>query len=309
MPPPRAAHPRRGPPTGEGFRRVPPSHGTSRGLDRREPGLALRPGPPEQGDPNRPEDALRYLKLARARLALLLFAGSSLLFVGFPALDLRVSELFFDGRGFPLADRWGTELLQDCVGYFVAGAVAIVLGLAALNALTRRRLLGVDGRVVGYLLLVLVLGAGLIVNFALKDHFGRARPRNVTEFGGPQPFTPAFVVSNACPTNGSFSSGDAAGAFFAFALVFALGRRRTLLWPAVAFGALVSFARVASGAHFLSDVVVSFFVMWITADAMHFYLLPPAPVVVRPAAAAVSEVAGLPADGFAAVGTPGALGD
>lgn len=187
-----------------------------------------------------------------------------------------------------------------------------MLGLYAVNAVTKRRLLGVDGRVVGYLLLVLVLGAGVIVNFALKENFGRARPRNVTEFGGPQPFTPAFVVSNACPTNGSFSSGDAAGAFFAFALVFGLGRRRTMLWPAVAFGGLVSFARVASGAHFLSDVLVSFFVMWITADAMHFYLLAPARAVVRPeaaAAAAAAGVPGLPAEGLVAAGTPGALGD
>ena len=255
---------------------------------------------------------MRYLKLARARRVLGLFAGSSLLFVGFPALDLRVSGLFFDGRGFPLANRWGTELLQNCVTYFIAGALALVFGLYAVNAVTRRRLLGIDGRVVGYLLLVLILGAGVVVNFALKDNFGRARPRNVTEFGGRQPFTPAFVFSNACPRNGSFSSGDAAGAFFAFAFVFALGRRRALLWTAVAFGGLVSFARVASGAHFLSDVLVSFFVMWITADVMHFYLLPPVPVLVRPVAAAVTVVPvapGLPADGLAAVGNPGALGE
>lgn len=278
-------------------------------LDPREPGNLLRPDLSRSADPSPPEGALRYLKLARARRVLGLFAGSSLLFVGFPALDLRVSRLFFDGRGFPLASRWGTELLQDCVTYFIAGALALVLGVWAVNAVTRRRLLGVDGRVVGYLLLVLIVGAGLIVNLAFKDNFGRARPRNVTEFGGAQPFTPAFVISDACPTNGSFSSGDAAGAFFAFALVFALGRRRSMLWPAVAFGALISFARVASGAHFLSDVLVSFFVMWITADAMHFYLLAPARVVVRSEAAAAAAVAALPAEGLAAAGTPGALGD
>jgi lipid A 4'-phosphatase len=252
---------------------------------------------------------LRYLRLARARSALLLFLGSSLLFVALPALDLAVSKLFFDGRRFPLADRRGPELLQDCVGWFVVGAVALALGLWVVNAVTRRRLLGIDGRVVGYLLLVLILGAGVVVNLALKNGIGRARPRNVTEFGGRQAFTPAFVVSNACPRNGSFSSGDAAGAFFAFALVFALGRRRTLLWPAVAFGGLVSFARIASGAHFLSDVVVSFFVMWITADALHFYLLAPERAVVVPAAVAAEGVPALPAEGLAAVGAPGALGD
>lgn len=224
-------------------------------------------------------------------------------------LDLRVTKLFYDGRAFPLAYRWWAVLLQDSVGYFVVGAVAIVLGLYLVNIVVKRQLLGVDGRTVCYILLVLILGAGVTVNFVLKDHFGRARPRHVTEFGGKREFTPAFALSNACSTNCSFASGDAAGAFFGFALVFALGRRRALLWPAVAFGSLVSFARVASGAHFLSDVVVSFFVMWITADAMHFYLLAPARAVVVPAAVAAEAVPTLPAEELAALSTPAALGD
>ncbi|MDI9597967.1 MAG: phosphatase PAP2 family protein [Acidobacteriota bacterium] len=116
------------------------------------------------------------------------------------------------------------------------------------------------------------LGAGIIVNVALKDNFGRARPRNAVPFGGGQEFTPAFVVSDQCTTNCSFSSGDGAGAFFTLALARALGRKRALL-GAVAYGCLVSFARIAAGAHFLSDIVVSFFVMWLTADALHFYML------------------------------------
>jgi hypothetical protein len=35
---------------------------------------------------------------------------------------------------------------------------------------------------------------------------------------------------------------------------------------------LVSFARIAVGAHFLSDTVVSFFVMLIMADSVHHYM-------------------------------------
>jgi len=35
----------------------------------------------------------------------------------------------------------------------------------------------------------------------------------------------------------------------------------------------VSFCRIASGAHFLSDTVVSFFVMLIVADVLHHYLV------------------------------------
>ncbi len=39
----------------------------------------------------------------------------------------------------------------------------------------------VDGKRVVYLFLVLIIGAGLIVNVVFKDHFGRARPRDVTD--------------------------------------------------------------------------------------------------------------------------------
>ena len=41
-------------------------------------------------------------------------------------------------------------------------------------------------------------------------------------------------------------------------------------------GSVVSFFRVASGAHFLSDIVVSFFVMLIVADVLYHYMFLPA---------------------------------
>jgi membrane-associated phospholipid phosphatase len=44
----------------------------------------------------------------------------------------------------------------------------------------------------------------------------------------------------------------------------------------LAYGAVVSFSRVATGAHFFSDSVVSFFVMLIVTDVLYHYLLLPA---------------------------------
>ena len=38
-------------------------------------------------------------------------------------------------------------------------------------------------------------------------------------------------------------------------------------------GVLVSLARIASGAHFFSDTVVSFFIMLILADVSYFYMV------------------------------------
>jgi lipid A 4'-phosphatase len=216
---------------------------------------------------------MSYLKLRRAQLILACFAISSLVFVRFPALDLGVSRLLFDD-GFYLRGLWAS-LAHDSVLWFLSLSLFAVVGLYLCNRLFRRDICEIDGRKVSYLLLVLVVGAGLIVNGVLKDDFGRARPRDIVEFDGSKQFTPAFVISNQCHRNCSFSSGDGAGAFFGLALALALSRKRAWMLAAVAYGLLVSFSRVATGAHFLSDSVVSFFVMLISADVLHHYLLVP----------------------------------
>ena len=217
---------------------------------------------------------MSYLKQPRAKRALLLSLASATLFVGFPGLDLRVSGWFHRNDRFPFADSGWVGFLHESVGFSICVALAAVLGVYTFNTCRRSNAFGIDARVVGYLLSVLVLGAGLTVNVVLKNGFGRARPRNVEEFGGRQRFTPAFVVANECAGNCSFSSGDTAGAFFTLALALALRHRYAML-AAVVFGSLVSLSRIAAGAHFLSDTIVSFLVMWITADGLYYYMLLP----------------------------------
>lgn len=218
---------------------------------------------------------MSYLKLPRARRILALFAISSLSLVLFPEVDLRVASWFFGAHGFHLAASWWAVALHESVGYLIGAALVAVVGTYWFNRQASRNVLGVDAKVVGYVFLVLVLGAGLVVNGFLKHGFGRARPRNIVQFGGEQQFTPAFALSEACESNCSFSSGDSSGAFFLLALAFALSRNRASIVAVAVYGGLVSFSRIASGAHFLSDTVVSFFVMWLTADALSHFLLVP----------------------------------
>jgi lipid A 4'-phosphatase len=215
---------------------------------------------------------MHYLKLKRSQILLACFVAFSLLLMRFPEIDLYISKLFFN-RDFHLASQWWTTLMHESMGYLLCLSMLTVLALYLYNKLWKRRVCGVDGKVVAYLLLVLMIGAGLIVNLMLKDNFGRARPRDVVEFGGTKLYTPPFVVSSACGKNCSFSSGEAAAGFFALALARALSRRRTWLLIGFGFGALASFCRVASGAHFFSDTVVSFFVMVTVADVLYFYLI------------------------------------
>jgi lipid A 4'-phosphatase len=215
---------------------------------------------------------MHYLKLKRSRTILVCFAAFALLLTAFPRVDIYVSALFFD-KSFYLGRQWWTTLMHESMGYFLGLSMTAVVGVYVWNKLSKRNLCGVDGKRVVYLFLVLILGAGLIVNGLLKDNFGRARPRDIAEFGGSKVYTPPFVVSAECDKNCSFASGESAGGFFALALALALSRRRAWFASAVGLGAIVSFCRIASGAHFLSDTIVSFFVMLIVADVLYYYVV------------------------------------
>ena len=212
-----------------------------------------------------------YLRLRRTRLMLGSFLLFALLISVFPRIDIQISSLFFDGTSF--WHVWWQKLLKDALGYLLGMAVLAVVLIYVCNRLLNRNICGVDGRRVVFVLLVGIVGAGLIVNVALKDHLGRARPRHIEEFGGTKQFTPLFVPSRECRVNCSFSSGDAAGAFLSLALAKALTRRRRYYVAALGFGALVSLARVSAGAHFLSDTVVSFFIMLIVTDVFWHYIV------------------------------------
>lgn len=214
---------------------------------------------------------MHYFKLRRSRIILGAFLLFSLLLTALPGIDLSISRLFFHGGGFPL-DPW-QRAVHVGLNYFLWISLTTVIAIYLHNRLLKRRLCAIDGKRVLYLLFVLIVGAGLIVNAGLKDNFGRARPRDIVEFGGSKLFTPAYVISGECRTNCSFSSGDAAGGFFALALAMALSRRRAIFVATAAVGVLVSLARIASGAHFFSDTVASFFIMLIVADVSYYYMV------------------------------------
>lgn len=195
-----------------------------------------------------------------------------MLFMAFPYVDIYISRMVFD-HGFYLRQRWWTTFTHESMSAFLCLSMAAVVGLYVWNKLSKRNLCGLDGKRVVYLFLVLIVGAGLIVNVVLKDNFGRARPRDIAEFGGSKLYTPPFIASGECDKNCSFSSGEAAGGFFALVLAWTLSRRRALVIAGFGLGAFVSFCRIASGAHFFSDAVVSFFVMLIVADVLYYYLV------------------------------------
>jgi lipid A 4'-phosphatase len=222
------------------------------------------------------------LKLRRGQLLLAGFVLASLIFVAAPGIDLLFSGLFYE-NGFVLRKSRLQDIVQQGLSISLTSCMLLFTGIYLFNRQRHRRVWDIDGRKLLYLFAVLILGAGLIVNALLKDHLGRARPRDIAEFGGSRQFTPAYVLSQECARNCSFPTGDGAAAFFSLAVASVLRRRRALFVAGVSLGVAVSLSRIAAGAHFLSDAVVSFFVMWLIADVLYHYMLEPRPLL-HPAA-------------------------
>jgi lipid A 4'-phosphatase len=193
-----------------------------------------------------------------------------------PPLDLIVSGWFYKpGEGFYLAEHPAPVFLHM---FAVRGAwtlgifCAIFLPVAALR---RRGFGGLRAKGWLYLLLALLIGPVLIANVALKDHWGRARPRELTEFGSYKNFSPALVPQAYPEPNESFVSGDGAFGFYlpCFAYLVPLGARskesRRVFWLCMAGGVAIGAARVAMGAHFLSDVLFAGLLMLGVSAALH----------------------------------------
>lgn len=192
---------------------------------------------------------------------LILFLAFADAMLAFPQIDLAVARLFYTpGTGFEaLGEPWERMLYRSVEVLMVVGNVLLV-GVWAHNRWRGSRLLGLTDRKLALLLCLLALLPGLLVNQVLKEHWGRARPVQVTELGGARPFTPAFV--HTAGSGGSFSSGHVAAAAYLVAVAHLLGRPRSA-WVvlAAAYTALVGLARMAAGGHFLSDVVTSVFLV------------------------------------------------
>jgi lipid A 4'-phosphatase len=194
--------------------------------------------------------------------------AASLAFALLPQLDLVVSGWFAQGtHGFPLQhDPW-LGLINRNVLKLSRAASALLLGLWLLSLLLPAgSWLGARRRALAFVFVALALGPGLLVNSLIKEISGRARPVQVEQFGGLHRFSPAFTLADECDRNCSFVSGHVAAATMPVAGWFlAATRRRRRLWLATGLGlGLASgLARLAVGAHFLSDVVLAMLLTWL----------------------------------------------
>jgi len=200
----------------------------------------------------------------------LLFAVIGAVFLLFPQIDLMVTSLFyhngFDVKYLPYKIIYvGVRIVTSLS--LLALIVLFVLSFQEKYywGLTRKKLI--------FLFMAALLGPGLVVNFILKDNWGRARPRHVIEFGGKAQHTPPLVISKACDRNCSFVCGHASVGFMFVALAFLFRRREKEIFLASLFaGSLIGLVRIAQGGHFLSDVIFSFFFTYVTIRLLYYFM-------------------------------------
>lgn len=189
-------------------------------------------------------------------------------------LDIQISRLFYEKEAFSSAFYWKWVYLYGILPawlLFTAALIGWTMSFFTSRRSWRRPCL--------FLLLTFGVGVGLIIHVALKDHWGRPRPRQTIEFGGEQSFRPYYQPNfNQTESFKSFASGHASTGFYFFALAL-LGMFYQKRWiyrlgmgSAWGLGVLLSIARIAQGGHFLSDTLASALIMWATSW-MLFYLL------------------------------------
>lgn len=199
-----------------------------------------------------------------------------LLFAIWPTIDIAVSRAFVQTDGtFWLVNSALAERLR-VMFWLSSVALAIFAAIMLWISLARGAVAQTQWRLWAFVTALYVVGPGLLVNGLLKQSWGRARPAMVEAFGGDKLFTPPFEIADQCANNCSFVSGEAASAavmVIVLAVCFVphlTGLRRSLGYAALAAVFVVaSGLRVASGRHFLSDVVFAGLFMLILARVFY----------------------------------------
>ena len=190
----------------------------------------------------------------------IILALGTLLF-RFSDFDMIISRLFYlEGQGFYLKSTqpWLFLYRHGNVPGLLIGFFGLFLFLARLIW----KKIGSHWKTGVFLVLLLVLGPGLIVNTVFKRNWGRPRPVEIVAFGGEQAYRPVWQKGIAGQGK-SFPSGHASIGYYLMApffFLYPMGRKRwglLLLLLGLAYGTTMGLGRIVQGAHFASDVLWS----------------------------------------------------
>ncbi len=199
--------------------------------------------------------------------AFMLLGFVSLIFAAIPDLDLVVSRFFWEpAAGFEFTKNSFLIAFRDANRFLPWAIIGTAMVLLIPNPLLRHLKSPPAPHKLLFVVTFFAAGPGLGVQL-IKMLVKRARPRGLEEFGGSAFFTPPWEITDQCVRNCSFISGEAASAFGLLTLVvFIKPKYSTVYLVAVGtVAAAFSLNRVVFGAHFLSDAVIAWSLMFALA--------------------------------------------
>lgn len=216
--------------------------------------------------------AHQKIKRARRELAVLaVLALLTTLVFWNSDLDVRMAAWFYHpenpAQPWPAQYLQAVKLLYDYAFPFtlVSGVLAFLIYMFGhfhhYTARFRRRAL--------YVLLVIVVGPGLVVNAVFKDHWGRPRPVHVKEFGGKYDYVPPGQISDS--PDKSFVCGHCSVAA-SFVVLYFLSQNHKLLYlllTVILLGGM-GVTRMTAGGHFVSDILWSGYLVFLVAYALYY---------------------------------------
>ena len=190
-------------------------------------------------------------------------------------LDLTIQRLFYrQGVGWYLKDY---PLFRFLYHYGNIPAIIIVVTSITLLLISKsRKKLSLYRKFNVYIVIVMLIGPGLIVNAIFKDHWGRPRPRDVVEFGGKMEYLPVWEKGISGSAE-SFPCGHASMGFYLIVFFFILRRQSAklavaMLLISMLYGAAIGVSRVAQGGHFPSDVFWTAGFLYLTCFAVYYLM-------------------------------------
>ncbi len=183
-------------------------------------------------------------------------------------IDIKVQKFFYDSNAWKYQNHPLVLFLYNFSIYpaLITGIISIlILGLSGFYKFAYK-----FRKAMIVFLLALILGPGLLVNVVGKNFSGRPRPREIIEFGGDWKYKKVFEIG--IPGKGhSFPCGHCSMGFIFFAIYVVLRDKKKFkayLWFLFSLlsGFAIGMVRMAQGAHFLSDVIWTGIITFISAE-------------------------------------------
>jgi membrane-associated PAP2 superfamily phosphatase len=201
----------------------------------------------------------------------LIFVLLMLLVYPHTQLDTRISDLFFDGQLYQFELK-KDPVLAGLMHIWLKWLMVVIASASLLLALLSCRLTSLKA----YRLSLLWVFAGMVISTAVvsifKHYSQHDCPLALTLYGGSFPL---FDLFTSPPTGAEAGRCSPAGGFalmaFYFAFIYIKPRFSVLmLWVGLLMGLLMGLAQMMRGAHFLSHVLWSGWVVWMTLLTLYW---------------------------------------